>query len=937
MEIANDTTIQTNDKAHNNFSSIPKGCEQYTFVENDQMNRNPNIHKKIKNNIYPTAHDVYGDDVEILVQNEDTQPLEVPIIPAPQAENFSCDTETWKTKYSTDFLIYMLRKPNLARNVAVVGHLHHGKTTFIDILVNQTHVTSDQNDRFMDNGSDEQLRGISIKMNSITLILDDLLGKSYSITLLDTPGHVNFIDEVTCALKLSDGVLLCVDAAEGAMLNTEKVVKQACLDGLRICLFITKLDRLIIELKIPPPDAYDKIRCVISEVDNIINSYIPTKLSPKRIELSRGNICFGSALYGFTFTLDSIANIYCQIQDLDIDYQLLASKLSDKKSFTEFILEPLYKIFSQILGEEKKGVDCISQEFTMRPKQTCFNTNIQPLIREICSQIFRHNTGLVSMIVNHIPDSKEAGKFQKTNYEKLEANSPAFKMKDKCKKVFVANVVKLIPKKNGSNFGSLARVIGGTVNLGAKVRVVGPDFSPDYVEDSLSQVITQIEVLQGRYCIATLRAYRGNVILLGGVDTTINKTASVLSESLDYCEPILKSLEIQYPPAMKIAIEPLNPSDLPKMVDGLRKIDRSYPLVATKVEESGENVISGSGELYFDCLMNDLRELYSGIEIKISDPLVALSETILEPTSLKCLTETPNKKCKLCITCVPLEKGLDEDIQYGAICLEWTKKKISKFFQNRYEWDILRSRRVWAFGPGSRGSNILIDDTLPSETNNSDICEVKDFIIQGFRWSTKEGPLCEETVRNVKFLLLDIERSTENSLWFGGQLIATARRSCYCGFLLAAPRLMEPVYFVEITTPAECIAAIYNVLSKRRGHVTTDSPKPGTPIFIVYAYIPLIESFGFETDLRYHTLGQAFCLSIFDHWSVVPGDPLDKSFVFKPLEPVSLFALAREFMVKTRRRKAMSEDVTMNNYFDDPSLIGAAIQKLCSSSESVSH
>merc|ERR550537_1430250 len=133
--------------------------------------------------------------------------------------------------------------------------------------------------------------------------------------------------------------------------------------------------------------------------------------------------------------------------------------------------------------------------------------------------------------------------------------------------------------------------------------------------------------------------------------------------------------------------------------------------------------------------------------------------------------------------------------------------------------------------------------------------------------------------------------------------------------------MMEPVYFVEITTPAECIAAIYNVLSKRRGHVTADSPKPGTPIFTVAAFIPLIESFGFETDLRYHTLGQAFCLSIFDHWSIVPGDPLDRSVTLRPLEPLPLFALARDFVVKTRRRKAMSEDISIPKYFEEPMLV----------------
>jgi len=69
------------------------------------------------------------------------------------------------------------------------------------------------------------------------------------------------------------------------------------------------------------------------------------------------------------------------------------------------------------------------------------------------------------------------------------------------------------------------------------------------------------------------------------------------------------------------------------------------------------------------------------------------------------------------------------------------------------------------------------------------------------------------------------------------------------------------------------------------------------------AFLPVIESFGFETDLRYHTQGQAFCMSVFDHWAIVPGDPLDKNIVLRPLEPAPIQHLAREFMVKTRRRK----------------------------------
>ena len=118
----------------------------------------------------------------------------------------------------------------------------------------------------------------------------------------------------------------------------------------------------------------------------------------------------------------------------------------------------------------------------------------------------------------------------------------------------------------------------------------------------------------------------------------------------------------------------------------------------------------------------------------------------------------------------------------------------------------------------------------------------------------------------------------------------------------------------------------HQVLARRRGHVTNEGPRAGTPLHTIKAYLPVIDSFGFETDLRSHTQGQAFSLSVFDHWAIVPGDPLDKNVILKPLEPQPTPHLAREFMVKTRRRKGLSEDVTINKFFDDPMLLELAKQ-----------
>jgi len=219
-----------------------------------------------------------------------------------------------------------------------------------------------------------------------------------------------------------------------------------------------------------------------------------------------------------------------------------------------------------------------------------------------------------------------------------------------------------------------------------------------------------------------------------------------------------------------------------------------------------------------------------------------------------------------------------------------------------------------------------VDDTLPSEVDKKLLYSVKDFIVQGFQWGTREGPLCDEPIRNVKFKLMGAELSSDPIHRSRGQILPTARRVAYSAFLLASPRLMEPIYHVEIQAPADCVSAVYTVLSKRRGHVTTSVPKPGTPLYTVNGFIPLIDSFGFETDLRTHTQGQAFCLSNFDHWEIVPGDPLDKTIVLHPLEPSPPEALAREFMVKTRRRKGFSEDVSINKFFDEPMLLELAKQ-----------
>lgn len=437
----------------------------------------------------------------------------------------------------------------------------------------------------------------------------------------------------------------------------------------------------------------------------------------------------------------------------------------------------------------------------------------------------------------------------------------------------------------------------------------------------MSATVERVMIDESRYNVDIERAGAGNLVLLSGVDASISKTATIVAKDIEDDLYIFRPIKHMTTSVLKVAVEPIAPSELPKMLDGLRKVNKSYPLVLTKVEESGEHILLGTGELYMDSVLHDLRRLFSEIEIKVSDPVTKFCETVVETSALKCYAETPNKKNKITMIAEPLEKGVSNDIEAGRVSMRMTNKERGKYLESKHDWDLLASRNIWAFGPDDNGPNVLINDTLPSEVDTKLLGNVRESVKQGFQWGTREGPLCDEPIRGVKFRILDASLAQEPIYRGGGQIIPTARRVCYSSFLLATPRLLEPVYYVEVQAPADCVAAVYTVLSRRRGHVTRDIPKPGSPLYTVKAHIPVLDANGFETDLRTATLGQAFCQMTFDHWSVVPGDPTDTSIQLRPLEPATGQALARDLVLKTRRRKGLSDSIAVSKYLEDETII----------------
>lgn len=907
------------------------------------------------------------DDVEIIVQEEDTEPITQPIVKPIVVKRFAYQVagdkqELPRTTFDFKFLHMLMEQDHAIRNIAIIGHLLHGKTSFVDCLVEKTHIDFEGNSekpvRFTDTLFAEQERGISIKSSPLSIVHQSLRDKSYLLNIMDTPGHVNFSDEVTASLRLCDGVMLVVDAADGVMMNTKRLLHHAMKEGMAVTLCINKIDRLILELKLPPNDAYFKLLGIIDEINTLIDENQTKLLSPLL-----GNVCFASSQYSVCFTLKSFAKLYLERSGVrSITYKQFASKLwgdqyfdektlrfvpkpsrkrSDRRdlgekvpqrSFIQFILEPLYKFFRLAAEEPDNQFLELAEQYNIKLTKEQKRLNVRPLLRIACSQIFGTFQSFVEMIVDFVPTPKNNAPSKcpliwtgpTTNCELTKA------IRD-CdpKGPLIVQVTKQYSSQDASTFNVLGLVLSGTLRVGRDVRVLGESYSAIDEEDSRILPIGRIWICNSRYNVEVRSIPAGNWALIEGIDPPIVKTATIIDS--DYHDElyIFRPLKFNTKSVIKVAVEPVNPSELPKMLEGIRKCNKSYPLLQTKVEESGEHVLVGTGELYLDCVMHDLRHMYSEVDIRVSDPGVCFSETVLGISREKCVGETPNKRNQFTMIAEPLDKNLDVDLEEGRVSLDSDQRSIDKFFKKGYDWDDLACRSIWAFGPETNSTNILFNDTLPYEVDSELLHDIKAPIVQAFQWTTREGPLCEEPIRGVKFKLLHANIAPEPMYRGSGQIIPTARKVAFLSFLLANPRMMEPYVFLEIIAPPDVIVGPLGrdgehmksileemIVDERRGRIIKKGPVAGNIIHKVNAVIPAIDSFGFETDLRVRTTGQAFCMSVFHEWQEVPGDPLDKSIdqYLTLLEPQHTNHLAREFMLKTRRRKGLSEDVNVEKF-----------------------
>merc|ERR1712096_562547 len=507
----------------------------------------------------------------------------------------------------------MDKKANI-RNMSVIAHVDHGKSTLTDSLVAKAGIIAAAKageTRATDTRKDEQERCITIKSTAISLFFDmekkdiEFIKQEkepgetgFLINLIDSPGHVDFSSEVTAALRVTDGALVVVDCVSGVCVQTETVLRQAIAERIRPVLFMNKMDRALLELQLDQEDLYQTFQRVVENVNVIIATYADDDgpMGVVRVDPTNGSVGFGSGLHGWAFTLKQFSEMYAS--KFGVDIEKLMKKLwgenffnpktkkwsktkaeDNTRSFIMYILDPIYKVFDAIMNFKKEMTDKLLDKLEIKGKMKHEDLQQEgkPLMKVVMRTWLPAGESLFLMICIHLPSPVTAQKYRTDMlYEGPVDDAAALAMRT-CDPTgpLMMYISKMVPTSDKGRFYAFGRVFSGRIATGLKCRIMGPNYLPGKKDDLNEKAIQRTILMMGRYIEAIEDVPCGNICGLVGVDQFLVKTGTITTMKEAHN---LKVMKFSVSPVVRVAVEPKNPADLPKLVEGLKRLSKSDPI-----------------------------------------------------------------------------------------------------------------------------------------------------------------------------------------------------------------------------------------------------------------------------------------------------------------------------------------------------------------------
>jgi len=756
------------------------------------------------------------------------------------------------------------RKPHNIRNMSVIAHVDHGKSTLTDSLVAAAGIIASSaagDTRLTDTRQDEQDRCITIKSTGISLFFKaeahyklppDSQGDEFLINLIDSPGHVDFSSEVTAALRVTDGALVVVDCVEGVCVQTETVLRQALGERIKPVITVNKLDRAFLELQQPAEDMYKAFEKHIENVNVLCATYRDEELGDCMVDPTKGTVAFSAGLHGWAFTLTKFARMYAK--KFGVDIEKMMSRLwgnvyfnpAEKKFITAndgrvpqgleraycmFCITPISKIFKNCMEENYDAVTKMLTAVGVTLTKDDLQLRQKPLLKRCMQKWLPAHDALLEMLVQHLPSPAKAQKYRVSSLYTGPSDDIWAKGIAACdpEGPLMMYISKMIPTPDKGRFYAFGRVFSGTVRTGAKVKIMGPNYVQGKKDDLYIKNVQRTILMMGRKTESVEAVTAGNTCALVGIDQYLVKAGTIADSDATESHPIV-TMKYSVSPVVRVAVGPKNPNDLPKLVEGLKRLSKSDPLVQCSMEESGEHIIAGCGELHIEICLKDLQEDYmNGAPITISDPVVSYRETVTAESSRTIISKSPNKHNRLYVKALPLGYGIDdaqtplaEAIENNEVSAEQDPKVRTRILVDKFGWEKTTTQKIWCFGPDGTGPNIVVDVTVAVQYLN----EIKDSVVAGWQWVTKEGPICDETVRDVRIDIHDVVLHADAIHRGGGQIIPTARRCFLAAMMTAEPRLQEPVFMVEVQCPENAMGGVYSSINRKRGTVVEEINRP---------------------------------------------------------------------------------------------------------------